>query len=64
MPPKAFIPYKHRVFFRIKKLVPFGKGLYISGNIRELGSNDPAKAVRMENLDENFWVAEIKINPN
>ena len=39
----------------------FGQQLWISGNIDELGNNDPANALLMEYLNEEFWYSSIEI---
>ena len=39
----------------------YGQQLWITGNIEELGNNDPAKALLMEYLNEEFWHTTIEI---
>jgi 4-alpha-glucanotransferase len=39
----------------------FGQQLWITGNIDELGNNDPAKALLMDYLNEEFWHTTIEI---
>ena len=58
----TFIPRKHRVFFQVEKLLRCGEAIYIRGSIPELGSNDDLQAIRLENLDERFWIGDIYID--
>ncbi len=39
----------------------FGQSLLISGNTDELGNNDPAKALPLDYLNEEFWSGTIEI---
>lgn len=39
----------------------YGQQLWITGNTEELGNNDPAKALLMEYLNEEFWHTTIEI---
>ena len=39
----------------------FGQQLWITGNTDELGNNDPAKALLMDYLNEEFWHTTIEI---
>ncbi len=39
----------------------YGQQLWISGNIEELGNDDPANALLMEYLNEEFWHTTIEI---
>jgi 4-alpha-glucanotransferase len=39
----------------------FGQSLWISGNIEELGNNDPAKALPLDYLNEEFWSITVDI---
>ena len=39
----------------------FGQQLLIMGNIEELGNNDPAKALPLEYLNDEFWSGSIEI---
>ncbi len=39
----------------------FGQRLSISGNTEELGNNDPAEALPMDYLNEEFWYSSIEI---
>ncbi|HEY6063857.1 MAG TPA: 4-alpha-glucanotransferase, partial [Chitinophagaceae bacterium] len=39
----------------------FGQSLWISGDTEELGNNDPAKALPMDYLNEEFWHSSIEI---
>ncbi len=47
--------------FYIRFHTTVGQSLCISGNIEELGSNDPARALAMEYLNEEFWQVTIEI---
>lgn len=38
-----------------------GQSLWISGNTEELGNDDPAKALPMEFLNDEFWEAQVEI---
>lgn len=40
----------------------FGQSLWISGNIDELGNDDPARAFPMEYLDHEFWNGSLSVN--
>lgn len=48
--------------FYIRFHTEFGQSLWISGNIKELGDNDPANALPMEYLDSEFWNARVDIS--
>lgn len=39
----------------------FGQSIWISGNIDELGNNDPAKALSLDYLNDEFWYGSIDI---
>lgn len=39
----------------------YGQNFYISGNIPELGNNDPAKAIPLHYLNDEFWHALVDI---
>ena len=39
----------------------FGQQLWISGNIDELGNNNPEKALLMGYLNEKFWHTTIEL---
>jgi 4-alpha-glucanotransferase len=47
--------------FFIKFRTEFGQSLWISGSTEQLGNNDPARAVPMEYLNEEFWFLNIEI---
>jgi 4-alpha-glucanotransferase len=49
-----------RILFYVRFQTEFGQGLLLSGNVEELGNNDPAKALPMTYLNELFW--EITVN--
>lgn len=46
--------------FYLRFHTSYGESLWISGNIEELGNDDPAKAIPMEYLDNEFWQARIE----
>jgi 4-alpha-glucanotransferase len=48
--------------FYIRFHTEFGQSLWISGNIDELGNDDPANALLMEYLDYEFWNARVEVN--
>src|SRR5262245_11339472 len=50
--------------FYLRFYTEFGQSLWLSGNIDELGNDDPARAFPMEYLDNEFWTARIEINKN
>jgi len=49
-----------RILFYVRFQTEFGQVLLLSGNIEELGASDPAKALTMTYLNEQFW--EIAVN--
>jgi len=42
--------------------VNFGTGLYVHGNIEELGNDDRSKAVKLEWTEGDFWIGSIELN--
>lgn len=46
--------------FYLRFHTEFGQSLWISGNIAELGNDNPAKAVQMEYLDSEFWTLSLE----
>lgn len=42
--------------------VNFGTGLYVHGNIEELGNNDRSKAVKLEWTEGDIWIGSIELN--
>lgn len=48
--------------FYLRFHTEFGQSLWVSGNVDELGNEDPANALQMEYLDDEFWTARIEIN--
>jgi 4-alpha-glucanotransferase len=48
--------------FYLRFYTEFGQSLWISGNIDELGNDDPSMALPMEYLDHEFWTASIEIS--
>lgn len=47
--------------FNIRFHTRFGQTLWISGNTEELGMDEPAQALKMEYLNDEFWQASINI---
>lgn len=47
--------------FYLKFHTRYGQRLLVSGNVEELGNNDPAKALPMEYLNEEFWHVAVDI---
>jgi 4-alpha-glucanotransferase len=47
--------------FYIRFHTKVGQSLWISGNTGELGNDDPASAVAMEYLNDEFWQASVEI---
>ena len=43
--------------FYLRFHTEFGQTLWISGNMDELGNNDPTAALPMQYLDSEFWTA-------
>jgi 4-alpha-glucanotransferase len=50
-----------KIQFYLRFNTKFGQQLWITGDTDELGNNDPAKAVLMEYLNEEFWHLTIEI---
>ncbi|MBC7949180.1 MAG: 4-alpha-glucanotransferase [Chitinophagaceae bacterium] len=48
--------------FNLRFHTEFGQSLWISGNIDELGNDDPAQALPMEYLDNESWTIRVAIN--
>src|SRR6476660_8732671 len=48
--------------FYLRFYTEFGQSLWVRGNIDELGNDDPAKALPMEYLDNEFWTTSIELN--
>ena len=49
------------ITFFIKKSVQFGRGVYVSGNIPELGSWDVEKSVKLYWREGDNWIQTVKI---
>ncbi len=49
--------------FYIRFKTRYGQQLHISGNIDELGNNDPARALAMHYMNDEFWQATVDITP-
>src|SRR5258705_2796311 len=47
--------------FYLRFHTEFGQSLWISGNINELGNDDPAKVIAMNYLNEEFWEFSIEL---
>ncbi len=47
--------------FYLRFSTRYGQSLYITGNIAELGNDDPQSALLMSYLNDQLWVAEIDI---
>jgi 4-alpha-glucanotransferase len=47
--------------FYIRFHTQVGQDLWVSGNTDELGNDDPAKALPMEYLNEDYWQAAVEI---
>ena len=50
-----------RLQFYLRYTTSFGQSLWISGNSEAFGNDDPAKALPMEYLNEEFWQAVVEI---
>jgi 4-alpha-glucanotransferase len=48
--------------FYLRFHTEFGQSLWVSGNIDELGNDDPSAALPMEYIDNEFWNARVVIN--
>jgi 4-alpha-glucanotransferase len=47
--------------FYLRFYTRFGQQLLITGNTEELGNNDPARALPLEYLDDEFWSGSVEI---
>lgn len=47
--------------FTRKQNVGFGRALYLSGNIPELGNWDPAKAIRLQCCESDNWSVQVDV---
>ena len=50
-----------RLQFYLRFHTEFGQSIWITGDCEELGNNDPANAMPMEYLNEEFWQYETTI---
>lgn len=50
-----------KIQFYLRYHTEFGQTLWISGNLEELGSGDPARAKPLEYLNEEFWTCSVEI---
>lgn len=48
--------------FYLRFHTEFGQSLWISGNLEELGNDDPANALLLEYLDNEFWNIRVEID--
>ncbi|MDP4264078.1 MAG: 4-alpha-glucanotransferase [Bacteroidota bacterium] len=48
--------------FYLRFHTEFGQSLWISGNVNELGNDDPSNALLLEYLDNEFWNTRIEID--
>ena len=48
--------------FYLRFHTEFGQSLWISGNSNELGNDNPASALPMEYLDNEFWTTRFEVN--
>lgn len=47
--------------FYLRFHTEYGQSLWITGNVSELGNNDPANAVAMEYLNDEFWQCNLEL---
>ena len=57
-------PKKHTIHFQVKNHINWSERIYIKGKIPELGNMDPGYAVPLNVVDEQYWSAEVRINPD
>ena len=57
-------PKKHTIHFQVKNHINWSERIYIKGKIPELGNMDPGYAVPLNVMDEQYWSAEVRINPD
>ncbi len=50
-----------KLHFYLRFHTEFGQSLWISGNIDELGNDDPAHALPMEYLNEELWETQVTV---
>ena len=50
-----------KLHFYLRFYTQLGQSLWISGNADELGNNDPARALLMDYLNDEFWHGCIEI---
>lgn len=50
-----------RLQFYLKFHTEFGQSLWISGNMEELGNDDPSLALPMEYLNDDFWQCTLNV---
>lgn len=47
--------------FTKKQNLPFGRALFLSGNVDELGAWDPLRALRLQCFESDNWSVEVEI---
>ncbi len=47
--------------FYLRFHTKYGQSLWITGNVEELGNNDPSQAILMEYLNDEFWHCGVEI---
>lgn len=47
--------------FTTKWKINYGKGVFLTGNISQLGCWDPSKALRMECFGEMNWLRTVEV---
>jgi 4-alpha-glucanotransferase len=62
MDDKTELTIAMKLHFYVRFHTEFGQSLWISGNISELGNDDPAQAFPMEYLDNEFWNGSLIVN--
>jgi 4-alpha-glucanotransferase len=50
-----------KIQFYLRFFTQYGQSLFVSGNCEELGNNDPAAALPMQYLTDEFWTAGIDL---
>jgi len=51
-----------KIHFYLHFHTKFGQEIYVAGNIPALGSNDPAKAFRLQYMNDEFWQGTMEVN--
>lgn len=50
-----------KILFYLRYHTKYGQSLWVSGNTEELGNNDPAKALPLSYLNQEFWNGTVTI---